>query len=54
MNLSKDDIVVCKNFRGIPGLVTRVAKDKTWADVIWLNGINKRMKAEVLEKIGHR
>ncbi len=49
MNIKKSDWVKCKNTSNVLGIVTRAAKDKTWADVKWNNGINKRMDTKVLE-----
>ena len=48
VELKRFDWVYCEGFPDIYGIVTRIAKDKTWADVKWSNGVSKRMNIHAL------
>jgi len=50
--VKKGDYVVCKNTKGIVGIVKRVAKDGSWLDVVWVElGHSKRMRATAIELV---
>jgi len=60
--IKRGDCVICKGSPSGPaGLVRRVAKDGTWADVWWrgkygssFDSWTKRMKIEALREVGER
>lgn len=49
MKLKRGDVVVCKKTPYYPGLVKRVARDGSWADVDW-GTHSKRMPTQSLVK----
>ena len=46
--MKRGDWVICKGFPEVPGIITRVARDGSWADVEFPSW-SKRMRTAVLE-----